>query len=159
MTSKAKPTFFERRKLKAILDFQFGKGASDVLVEDNLFVEYSKVTKRIRYVFNNNQRLFSYRVTDGLLIPSIHGGELLYRNNFGKKVIANSEAEPFIRKSRSLFAKHVVDADTNISIRDEVIIINENNEFLGVGTAKLPSRFMLEMKKGVAVDTRKGKEK
>ena len=89
---------------------------------------------------------------------SLEGGEKLHSVGLGKYVIANNEAEPFIRKSRSLFAKHVVTADREIAVRDEVIIVNEKKEFIGVGIAKLPGIHMTEMNSGVAVETRKGKK-
>ena len=41
-------------------------------------------------------------------------------------------------------------------LREEVIIVNQKEEFIGIGTAKIAGLLMKEMKSGVAVDTRKG---
>ena len=104
----------------------------------------------------NNERICSFRVRDGYLVPSILGGEILHKNNFGFKVIVNEDAEPFVRDGKTVFSKHVVDVDDDISIKDEVIITNQKGDFLGIGTAKIPGKLIKEMKSGVAIATRKG---
>ena len=152
------PSFFELRQLKCIADIQFGIGSGNVLFPNNVLVERSKSTKRIRYVYLDEHRICSYRVTDGFLVLSLFGGELLHNANCGNKVICHPDAEPFIRKSKSLFSQHVIDSDEYILVKDEVIITNKTNEFLGVGTAKLSSFYMQHLKRGVAVNTRKGKK-
>ncbi|MHA1707658.1 MAG: PUA domain-containing protein [Candidatus Heimdallarchaeaceae archaeon] len=153
-----KPTPFQLRQLQKIADYQFGKGAGEVIFKNKITIEKSRVTKRIRYIYLENKRIFSFRVRDGFLVPSLLGGEILYNNNFGYKVKVNEDAEPFIRKGKTVFAKHVIDSDEDIAIKDEVFIINQKDEFIGIGTAKLPGKMMKEMNVGVAVDTRKGKE-
>jgi len=158
MPRKTKPTLFELRQLRSIADLQFGKGAGEILFPDNILVEHSKATKRIRYIYLGDKRLCSYRVTDGFLVPSLLAGEILHKNNLGAKVVAHLDAEPFIKKGKSLFAKHVIEVDDGISAKDEVLIVNNQGKLLGIGTAKLPTLLMKEMKRGVAVDTRKGKE-
>jgi len=40
--------------------------------------------------------------------------------------------------------------------KEEVLIVNHQDEFIGIGTAKMPGSLMLQMNSGVAVDTRKG---
>ncbi|MHA1259998.1 MAG: hypothetical protein ACTSRO_10235 [Candidatus Heimdallarchaeaceae archaeon] len=124
-----KPTPFQLKQLQKIADYQFGKGAGEVVFKNKITIEKSRVTKRIRYIYLENKRIFSFRVRDGFLVPSLLGGEILYNNNFGYKVKVN-----------------------------EVFIINQKDEFIGIGTAKLPGKMMKEMNVGVAVDTRKGKE-
>ena len=154
--SREKPNAFELRKLRGIADYQFGKGAGEVLFTKDITIERSRGTKRIRFIYLDNERICSFRVRDGFLIPSLLGGEILYRNNFAHKVKVIQEAEPFVRKGKSLFAKHVIDADQGISAKEEVILINEQGDFIGIGTSKLSTELMLEMQSGVAVDTRKG---
>ncbi|MHA2357333.1 MAG: PUA domain-containing protein [Candidatus Heimdallarchaeaceae archaeon] len=155
---KVEPTNLELRRIRSIADFQFGKGSGDVLFPNDIRIERSKETKRIRFIYFENQRICSFRVQDGYLIPSLWGGKLLHENGFGLKVKANLEAEPFIRKGKTLFAKHVIEADNRISVKDEVIIVNSKNDYIGIGTAKLSGHLMIDMKNGVAVETRKGVE-
>ena len=71
-------------------------------------------------------------------------------------VKVTAEAEPFIAKGKSVFAKHVVDADSEIRPQEEVIVINEKNEVLAVGRAMLTGKEMKAFKRGVAVRVRRG---
>jgi len=159
MSRLESPTPFELRKLRIIADVQFGKGTGKILFPDAILVERSRATKRIRYVFLNNKRICSFRVQDGYLTLSLAGGELLAKNGLGKKVVIDNESEPFVRDGKSVFAQHVIYADENIGVRDEVIILNNHKELVAIGTAKLSSRLMLELNKGVAVSVRKGMKK
>ncbi len=71
-------------------------------------------------------------------------------------VKVQEEAAPFIAKGKSLFAKHVMDADEEIRPHEEVMVINEENEVLAVGKAMLSGREMKAFKRGVAVRVRRG---
>lgn len=154
--SRETPNHFELRRLKSLADFQFGKGAGDALLFDDITIERSRGTKRIRFVFHNEIRICSFRPRDGYLVPSLLGGEILHKNGFGLVVVISSDAEPFVRKGKTVFAKHVIKADKEISVKEEIIITNLENEYIGIGTAKISGPLMLEMDRGVAVDTRKG---
>ena len=156
--SQESPNYFELRRLKTIADFQFGNGAGDALFSDDITIERSRGTKRIRFVFQNKVRICSFRPKDGYLVPSLLGGEILYKNGFGYTVVISSEAEPFVRRGKTVFSKHVIEADGEISSKEEVIITNTDKEYIGIGTAKISGPLMLEMDRGVAVDTRKGVE-
>ena len=153
---KVRPSTLEKRKLKSIANFQFGYGAGNILFSDEIKIERSKGTNRIRFVYLNDERICSFRVKDGYLVLSLMGGRLLYKNSLGLKVKVNQDAEPFIRKGKSVYSKHVIEADDKIAVREEIIIVNQNDEFIGIGTAKVSGLLMKEMKSGVAVDTRKG---
>jgi len=156
MTNLEKPNKADLKKLQSIADHQFGSGVGKVLFSGNIEIERSRGTNRIRFIYKDKKRLCSFRVRDGFLVPSLIGGKILHENNLGLKVIADEDSESFIRVGKSVFAKHVIDADVEISRKDEVIIINKNKEFLGIGTAKISGKMMKEMDKGVAVSTRKG---
>ncbi|MHA1952373.1 MAG: PUA domain-containing protein [Candidatus Heimdallarchaeaceae archaeon] len=153
---KVSPNLSEKLKLKTIADFQFGKGAGNALFSEEITIERSKGTNRIRFVYLADERVCSFRVKDGYLVPSLMGARLLYENTLGLKVKVNQDAEPFVREGKSVYCKHVIEADANISVKEEVIIVNEKEEFIGIGTAKIAGLLMKEMKSGVAVDTRKG---
>ncbi len=156
MQKQEKPSSFDLKQIRTIADFQFGKGAGEALFSEETMVERSKGTKRIRYIYRNKERICSFRVRDGFLIPSILGGEILHKNNFGFTVIVNEDADPFVRDGKTVFSKHIVDLDEGISAKDEVIVTNQKGEFLGIGTAKISGKLMKEMKSGVAVAIRKG---
>lgn len=66
------------------------------------------------------------------------------------------EAEPFVAKGKSVFAKHVVEADKEIRPQEEVIVINGKNRVLAVGRSILTGKEMTAFKRGVAVRVRRG---
>ncbi|MCK4895534.1 MAG: pseudouridine synthase [Candidatus Heimdallarchaeota archaeon] len=151
-----KPALYDIKQLRGIADFQFGRGSGDVLFPEDIMIERSRGTKRIKIVYLNGDRLCSFRVRDGFLVLSISGGEKLHNSKLGLRVKIIEDVEPFIRKGKSVFAKHVLEADEKISSKEEVLIVNHQDEFIGIGTAKMPGNLMLQMNSGVAVDTRKG---
>jgi len=73
-------------------------------------------------------------------------------------VRVQEEAVSFVAKGRSVFAKHVVDADDEIRPQEEVIVINAKSEVLAVGRALLTGEEMKAFKRGVAVRVRRGVE-
>ncbi|RLE50529.1 MAG: pseudouridine synthase [Candidatus Methanomethylicota archaeon] len=146
-------------RLRAIADYQFGRGAGDCLFEDGDKVILSKRTKRIKMVLNSNGNIVvAFRPKDGYLTLGIEGAKRLLTKfkDLALKVVANEEAEPFIKKGRDLFAKHVIEASSEIRPGDEVIVVNRFGELLGVGTAMLNGEEMLSFRRGVAVKIRKG---
>jgi len=71
-------------------------------------------------------------------------------------VKVSKDAAPFVAKGKSVFAKHVVDADEKIRPREEVIVLDERGEVLAVGRAVLTGAEMEAFKCGVAVRVRRG---
>ena len=148
-------------KIRSIADYQFGKDVGNSLFPNNVRVVTSKTTGRIRYVYLNEKRLVTLRPTDGLFSLSIAGARRIIKNQRRPRlwVKVKEEAAPFIKKGRSVFAKHIVDADIEIRPMEEVIVINRNQEVLAVGRAALTGEEMKAFKNGVAVKVRKGASK
>jgi predicted RNA-binding protein (TIGR00451 family) len=60
---------------------------------------------------------------------------------------------------KNVFAKHVVEAGVNIRPGDETIVIDSKNRVLAVGRALLTREEMLTFCVGVAVKTRRGRNR
>jgi len=69
------------------------------------------------------------------------------------------DVQEFIKSGRNVFARHVVEADSEIRANDEVIVVNESDEVLATGKAVLSAFEMLESSRGVAVSVRQGVSK
>ena len=67
-----------------------------------------------------------------------------------------SDVENEIRLGKDLYAKHVADADVEIRPMEEVFIVNNTGELVGIGRAVLNGEEMLAFNYGVAVKIRKG---
>ena len=148
------------KKLKAIADYQFGKGAGEALFTGKIKIEKSKKTGKIRHVFDKNQNIVNMRASDSFLILSKLGAKRLSTlDGLRNKVIIDNSVESFAREGKSVFAKFIVDCDENIRSNDEVLIVNEEGELLAFGKALLSHNEMMDFKTGQAIKTRKGFKK
>jgi uncharacterized protein with predicted RNA binding PUA domain len=145
-------------KVRSIADYQFGRGVGAQLFPDNIEIQYSPRTGRIRYINLNGQRLATLRPTDGLLSLSLKAAQFLASETpFAKCfVTVQNDVSKYIAKGGDVFAVHVVKVDDEIGAKDEVIAIDEHGQVLAVGRATLSSQEMKSFKIGVAVKTRHG---
>ncbi|MDI9619788.1 MAG: pseudouridine synthase [Candidatus Nezhaarchaeota archaeon] len=147
------------KALKMRADYQFGEGAGDALTSRGLKVEPSKRTGKPRYVYDSSGRLLAtVRWSDGLMALSLEGARCLheYFKPPRLRVIVAGEAVSFVKKGRSVFAKHVMDVDPEIRSGDEVIIVDKDDRLLAVGRAVLSSLEMRSFDAGIAVKVRRG---
>ena len=144
------------RRISAVVDMQFGKGASKALLNGNVEIVKSKNTDKIRNVHVDGRHILSMRAEDGLFTLKIDGAQLLRR--FFKypklRVIVKEDAVPFIKEGKSAFAKFVVDCDPNLRPFDECLIVDEKDDLLAVGRTLLNRDEMLSFEYGMAVKTR-----
>jgi 7-cyano-7-deazaguanine tRNA-ribosyltransferase len=146
------------QKIRTVADYQFGKDTGEKLFSDDVRIEHSKNTGKIRYIFLEEQLLATMRPTTGLFVLTIAGAQRLAKevNLLRLWVKIEDYAEPFVAQGRSVFAKHVVDADENIRPKEEVIILDANNQVLAVGRALLSGTEMMAFDRGIAVRVRHG---
>lgn len=147
------------RIVRAIADYQFGKGAGNALFPETCKFLLSKNGK-IRQILDQNVRIATLKADSGLLTLSIEGARRLQKAfPFPKlRVVVLNEVSEFIADGKSVFTKHIVLVDEKIRANDEVLVVNEKDELLATGKALLSAFEMLELKKGVAVKTRQGIE-
>jgi uncharacterized protein with predicted RNA binding PUA domain len=146
------------RRIRSIADYQYGEGAGVALFPDEVVIQYSMATGRIRYINLNNERIATLRPTDGLLSLSINAARTLKQNapNSHCFVTVRSDVAKFIANGGDLFAAHIVEVDEDICAKDEVIVLNEEGDVMAVGRAFLSSAEMKAFKTGVAVKVRHG---
>jgi predicted RNA-binding protein (TIGR00451 family) len=146
------------QKIRSVADYQFGRDSGKNLFPDEVRIVYSKNTGKIRHIHLNEELLATLRPTTGLFALTIAGAKRLVRevNPLRCWVKVHEDAEPFVSKGRSAFAKHVVDADEEIRPSEEVVVINTKNAVLAVGRALLSGKEMKEFSRGMAVRVRRG---
>ncbi len=147
------------RRIRSVADYQFGKGVGEKIFPDNVQIEYSKATGRIRYINLNTERIATLRPTDGMLSLSIKAAQTLKQKAPDAKcfVTVRNDIAKFVADGSDVFAAHIVKADKEIHSKDEVIVLDEQEQVLAVGRAFLSSTEMLAFKTGVAVKVRHGK--
>jgi len=145
-------------KIRSVADYQFGRDAGKKLFPDEVDIVYSKNTGKIRHIHLKEELLATLRPTTGLFVLTLAGAKRLTHKvkpiRYWVKIM--DEAEPFVAKGRSAFAKHVIDADDEIRPNEEVVVINGKSEVLAVGRALLSGKEMKEFRRGVAVRVRRG---
>lgn len=148
------------RQVKAISDYQFGKDITNILFNEleNILIERSRATNKIRYIFHKNNLILTLRPNNGFFTLSLYSANVIINNISTPKlrVIVLNEISQFIKKGRNVFCKHVVDIDENLRPLDEVIVVNQNDELLAIGRLKLPISYIMSFSRGVAVNVRKG---
>ena len=146
------------QKIRSIADYQFGRNTGAKFFPDNVRIVYSRNTGKIRHVHLGEELLATLRPTTGLFVLTIAGAKrLLHEVGLSRYLVKiQKDAEPFVSKGRSTFAKHIVDADEEIRPNEEVIIINDKSEVLAVGRALLSGKEMKTFNRGIAIRVRHG---
>jgi uncharacterized protein with predicted RNA binding PUA domain len=147
------------KRARTIADYQFGRGAGAALFLDDTTFSLSK-TGRLRYLYSGSERIATVRASDNLLTLSMLGARRLHAA-FARprlRVVASDDAAPFVARGGNLFAKHVLDVDKEIRAGEEVLVVDSSDWLLATGTAVLAPEEMLQIKRGLAVQTRKAAE-
>ncbi len=146
-----------KAKVRSIADYQFGKGVGAKLFPEEIQIQLSPRTGRIRYINLNGERLATLRPTDGLLSLSIKAAETMAAIPEAKCfVTVKNDVASYIARGGDVFAVHVVKVDDEVGAKDEVIAIDEDRHVLAVGRTLLSSSEILAFKTGAAVKTRHG---
>ncbi len=147
------------KRARMIADLQFGRGAGEALFPDGTTFGLSN-TGRLRYLYSGKERIATVRANDGLLTISMLGAERLHAifNAPRLRVAASNDAAPFIIKGGNLFAKHVLSVDREIRAGEEVLVVDGQDRLIATGKAILAPEEMLQIKRGIAVLTRRAAE-
>ncbi len=148
----------EQDRIKMIADYQFGVGAGEGLFEGDLKIVKSRKTGKIRHVYDGEELIATLRASDGVFVLAREGARRLHRYlPYPKnRVVVNEDAEPFAREGKSIFAKFVINCDIDIHAKEEVLIVNEQDQLLAFGKSILNGKEILDFNTGQAVKTRKG---
>jgi predicted RNA-binding protein (TIGR00451 family) len=148
------------RRIRAVAEYQFGPGSSIALFPEEVKIVHSRNTGRIRHIYLGKELLATFRPNDGVFTLTIAAARRLMTcvPNLVYTVTVNGDAAEFVSQGKNVFAKHVIIAGEKIRPGDEVVILNEKKDVIGVGKALLLADEMKEFKVGVAVRTRRGSE-
>ena len=147
------------RRVRAVADYQFGKGAGAELFPEGVKIVFSRRTRRIRYIYLDGKRLATMRPTDGMLSLSIRGARRIVEDVASARcfVRVQDDVSKFIAEGGDVFAAHVVKADEEVRAKDEVVVLDGDDRVLAVGRAMLSGKEMKAFKLGVAVKVRRGR--
>ncbi len=148
-------------RLRAVADYQFGRGAGAALFPDDTRIEYSKNTGKPRHLWAGEELVANYRPNDALFTVTIAGARRLVAalDGFKYSVRVLDDVVEFVEQGKNVFAKHVRDAGESIRPGDEVVVVDDSGEVVAVGKSKMNRGDMLSFKTGTAVRVRRGRKK
>jgi len=132
--------------MRATADYQFGKGAGDLLVPEDAIIR----APFPKFQLFAGKQLATLIPQYGALALTIDGGMQLRDHPYYRVKIGD-----FIPHS-SILAPGIIDADPQIRPNDEVIVVGER--ILGVGRANMSGWEMKGCGKGMAVELRHSKK-
>ncbi len=143
-------------KVRAVADYQFGKGAADALFDGKMQIVKSKNTDKIRNVLVDGQHVVSMRAPDGLFTLRPAGAKKLQKKfpSPRMRVIVNADSAEFNKEGKNVFGGFVLDCDPELIPMDEVLVVNEADELIAIGRTVLVRNEMLAVKKGLVVKVR-----
>jgi len=145
------------RIVRDIADYQFGRGVGERLFPDDCRVEISKRTKRPKYVFFRGEILATIRYPDNLLALTLAGAKRLLEvaGDSALKVIVKKKAVEKIKRGMNPLARDVIYYDERIRPGDEVLLLDEDGNFIAVGRAVVSGSTIKGLERGVVVKIRK----
>ncbi|PXY70879.1 MAG: hypothetical protein CXX83_01815, partial [Methanobacteriota archaeon] len=123
-------------------------------------------TGRVNNILHNGVHIFSQRLTDGGLSLTIDGAKWVHERGIPDEleffpsrmpsVIVNSDAEPFVRKGRSVMHGFIVGTEGDPHTGTPCLVLNEAGELLGHGITLCGYKDMMAFRKGIAVKVKDG---
>jgi len=146
----------DKRRISAVVEMQFGKGAAKALFSGNVTILKSKKTGKIRTVMCDGEHILSMRAEDGLFTLKRAGGSRLLRRFKCPRlrVMILDDAVPFVREGKSVFPQFVKDCDPALRPYDECLIVDKKDALIAIGRVLLNRTEMQTFRHGVAVKTR-----
>ncbi len=147
---------FDIKRINAVADMQFCKGAGNTLFNGKIKIVKSKKTGKIRNVYCNSKHILSIRANDGMFTLKIDGAKILHKcfKQPHLRVTIKEDAVNFVKEGKSVFAKFVKECDPGLRPKDECLIVDEKDNLLAVGRCIMNSEEMLAFNYGMAVKTR-----
>ncbi len=144
------------RIIEGILSYQFGRTAARAILEGEPRVEIVRGFPR-RVTTEEGRHLLTIRPTDGLASLGPEAARRLVEATDPPehRVTVDEEGARRATKGMDAMAAHVTDAWHEIRPGDECVIVDEDDEPLAVGKARLSGWEMPRFKHGVAVRVRK----
>ncbi|RLE64724.1 MAG: pseudouridine synthase [Thermoprotei archaeon] len=159
--SLSKPSLLELEEIESKLNYQYGNALGSKIIErfsGKISIKKSKRTRRIREIYVDNKLVFTLRATDGYLIPTLAGGELIKRLIPPPflRIVIDPVAVDFVARGRSVFPKYVRSIDQNLRAGDEVIVVDDNDNLVAIGRLLVSPIEISSLSRGVVVRVRKG---
>jgi len=148
---------FDEMKIHSVAEYQFCKGAGEVLTDGEL--NYVKNRKgRIRNVMLDGDHILSRRHYDGFFTLKKAGARLL-REHFESPLLrtqVTKDSAEYNSQGHNVFAKFVTDMWSDLREGDETIVVDEDDELVATARTFLTKKEVEVYDTGLAARTREG---
>jgi len=157
MMDDSMPKVRDIRKLRAIMEYQFGPGAGELIPAD-VIIKRSRKTKRIRWLYHKGAMLASVRASDHFILPhepllaALHAKFPAPRLRI--RLIDDADVVAAVRDGRSAMCKFVADIDPDLRPGDECLIVDCNDRLIRGGQLHLAPREVSDFTRGMAARAR-----
>jgi predicted RNA-binding protein (TIGR00451 family) len=144
--------------LRALADYQFGLGVGAAVIPARPLLRVSRRTGRVRAVIDPVEGVvFTVRASTYTLVPTVLGATRLHRAlPFPRLrcVVVNEVADEVVARRSTVFSRHVLLIDESLRPGDEVLVVDESDRLLCVGTLRLSPAEVMEFIRGAAIRVR-----
>ncbi|MHA1820813.1 MAG: PUA domain-containing protein [Promethearchaeota archaeon] len=146
-----------------ILKYQYGHDIFGEFLEkpNDVRIEYSKKTAKMKNVYYQNKRFLTYKPTVGIFTLSLDACRYLLEKTEPPRlrVIIMDEIKEYIKKGSSVFSKHILGIDNNLRPGLDVIVTDPNDALVAVGKLSISPYLYPNTDSGMAVSIRKSVNK
>lgn len=142
------PTREELLRIRYVLSYQFGQEAVALLEPvDAIAIDLSS-TGKVKNVYRFGRRILTRRPSDGLFALTLESGRVL------KELFRFPRHRLIVRKdhvsllSGSVLRPSVVAMDERLRAGDEVIVVSEEDTFIGVARLRLSPQLAISLDRG-----------
>ncbi|MGP6206634.1 tRNA guanosine(15) transglycosylase TgtA [Cuniculiplasma sp. SKW3] len=145
--------YFPLEKIRFLADLQFGTGSGKALFVDDIKIDISKKTGRIRTIRRGEKIIATMRAHDGYLALTMDGGEVIrqFHRGIKNRVRVTEESAKFNSVGKSVFYQFILECDEEIVPYNDVLVVDPEDHLVAVGRALASGKEMGQYKKGIAV--------
>ena len=148
--------------IRSIAEKQFGEGTGKALIPEGHAVLLNKAPSldRMDEIIIDGRSIASLRFDLGkgwILINRMQSAMRIAKTATKGYVVCDPSAVKFVQESKNLMAPGVIGASPDVMPGDEVIIVTEDRQAVGTGTAKMTAEEMIKADHGMAVRTKRVK--
>jgi len=146
--------------IKKVVDFQFGEDLGNHVIPENKIILLNKTS----YIDRMDEIIFDGKIMGYIrfspldmkweFVPKLPIARLLWKFHCKKWIKIDNRAAQAVISGKNLLVPGILDCDKEIVEGDHVVIVNEQEEVVAVGTAKMKGEDMKKRTRGLAVKIR-----